>query len=180
MAIWRFEDKIPQIGEGTFVAPTADVIGDVVIGSDCYVGPGARIRGDYGKIIIGDGCSIQENVVIHARPDEVTKVGSRVTMGHGCVLHNCIVEDNVVIGMRAVVSDYVLLKEWAIVGEGAVVSRGKTIRSGEIVVGIPAKGIGNIFDESKKEVREELVRFKDKYIEMAHRHLAEGALEKIA
>ncbi len=70
MAIWEFEGKKPSIEKGTFVFPTADIIGNVTIGSNCYIGPGSVLRGDYEKIMMGSGCSIQENVIIHARPDE--------------------------------------------------------------------------------------------------------------
>ncbi len=180
MAIWRFEDRVPKIGEGTFIAPTADVIGDVTIGKNCYVGPGAIIRGDYGTIIIGDETSIQENVVIHARPNDVTKIGSRVTLGHGCIVHNCVIEDEVVVGMRAVVTDYCTVKKWAVIGEGAVVPNSKIVEEGDIVVGVPAKPVGNIHDETKKEIKQKLAWYKDKYVEMARRYLADNAFEKIS
>ena len=70
MALWAFEGKKPKIGEGIWIAPTADIIGSVIIGKNCYIGPGARVRGDYGRIRIGNGSSIQENVIIHARSDD--------------------------------------------------------------------------------------------------------------
>ena len=111
MALWEFEGKRPEIGEGTWVVPSADVIGDVIIGKNCYIGPGARIKGDYGKVRVGDGCSIQENVIIHARPDEEASIGNHVTLGHGCIIHNATLEVYVVVGMGAVVSDYVVMKE---------------------------------------------------------------------
>ena len=179
MAVWRFEDRIPKIGEGTFIAPTADVIGDVTIGKNCYIGPGAIIRGDYGTVVIGDATSVQENVVIHARPNDITRIGSRVTLGHGCIVHNCVIEDEVVVGMRAVVTDYAVVKKWAVVGEGAVVPNNKVVEEGDIVVGVPAKPVGNIHDESKRKIKEGLAMYKDKYVEMARRYLTKGAFERI-
>jgi len=177
MAIWKFEDNTPVIGEGTFVAPTADVIGHVTIGTNCYIGPGARIRGDYGTIHIGNGCSIQENVVIHARPDEVTTIGNEVTIGHGSIIHNATLDDYSVVGMGAIVSDYAKLGQWAILGEGALAKNSFELQPGEIAVGLPAKVIGNIND--KPEAKSELTKFKKKYQEMAARHLKDGALTRI-
>ncbi|MHA1993726.1 MAG: gamma carbonic anhydrase family protein [Candidatus Hodarchaeales archaeon] len=179
MALWEFEGKRPKIGEGTWVAPSADVIGDVVIGKNCYIGPGARIRGDYGKVRVGDGCSIQENVIIHARPDEKSSIGNRVTLGHGCIIHNATLEDYVVVGMGAVVSDYVVMKEWSVLGEAGLARQRQEFEPGAIGVGVSAKIIGNIHDSSKQAVKEELLRFKKKYVEMASRFLKEGAFIKI-
>jgi carbonic anhydrase/acetyltransferase-like protein (isoleucine patch superfamily) len=177
MAIWEFEGKKPLIEKGTFVFPTADIIGKVTIGSNCYIGPGSVIRGDYGRILIGSGCSIQENVVIHARSNEETMIGNEVTLGHGCIIHNATLKDYSVVGMGAIVSDYAVLEEWAVLGEGGLARQGQKIQTGEIAVGIPAKVIGNIHDKIK--IKEELALFKKKYIEMAARFLKTNTLKKI-
>jgi len=177
MAIWRFEDKYPVVGDTTYVAHSADVIGNVEIGENCYIGPGARIRGDYGRIVIGDGTSIQENVVIHARPDDRTTIGNNVTVGHGALIHNAKIDDNAVVGMRSIVSDFAHLKEWAILGEGALAKNSFVLEEGDIAVGVPAKVIGNL--SSKPKTKEELWGYKLKYQEMVRRHNTEGALEKI-
>lgn len=177
MAIWRFESHTPKIGSGTYVAASADVIGNVEIGENCYIGPGVRIRGDYGRIQIGSHNAIQENVVIHARPDEELIVGNYVTVGHGAILHNCTLEDYAVVGMGAIVSDYAHLYEWSVLGEGSLAKRGQRIDAGEIAVGSPARVIGRI--EDRKKLHEELLGFKHKYVEMAARHLVADALERI-
>ncbi|OLS29239.1 MAG: Carbonic anhydrase precursor [Candidatus Heimdallarchaeota archaeon LC_2] len=177
MAIWRFEDKYPVVGDTTYVAKSADVIGNVEIGENCYIGPGARIRGDYGRIVIGDGCSIQENVVIHARPDDQTTIGNNVTVGHAALIHNATIDDNAVVGMRSIVSDFAHLKEWSILGEGALAKNSFVLEEGDIAVGLPAKVIGNL--SSKPKIKEELWGYKLKYQEMARRHNTDGALEKI-
>ncbi|MHA2091876.1 MAG: gamma carbonic anhydrase family protein [Candidatus Kariarchaeaceae archaeon] len=177
MSIWRFENKIPQVGKTTFVAPSAVVWGDVTIGEGCYVGHGAVIRGDYGKIVIGDGCSIQDLVMIHARPDDVVRIGNNATIGHRALLHNCTIEDNAVVGMGAIVSDFAILKDWAVLAEGALAKNGSVLESGQIAIGIPAAVIGSIHDKPK--AKEELERFKLKYQEMARRHLADNAFEEI-
>lgn len=149
MALYEFEGKRPRIGAGSFVPESADVIGDVTIGEKCFIGVGARLRGDYGAIVIGDGTSVQENVVIHAREDDRTVVGDRVQLGHGCILHNCTVADNAVVGVGAIISDYAKVGNWAIIGEGAVV-RGD-IPDEAVAVGIPARVVGRVSDEQKRE-----------------------------
>jgi phenylacetic acid degradation protein len=106
MALYEFEGKRPQIGPIAFVPETADAIGDVVVGEGCFIGVGARLRGDYGSIRIGDRTSVQENVVIHARDGDQTVVGPNVQLEHGCILHNCTVKDNAVIGIGAILTDF--------------------------------------------------------------------------
>jgi carbonic anhydrase/acetyltransferase-like protein (isoleucine patch superfamily) len=172
MSLYEFEGKRPTIGPGTFVPESADIIGDVVIGRDCFIGVGARIRGDYGRVRIGDGTSVQENVVIHARENDATVVGSNVQLGHGCILHTATVKDNAVIGVGAILTDFCVVGDWAIVGEGAVV-RGE-IPDGKIAVGVPAKVIGDVTDAQKKEWQ----YYKDKYAELARERYPKG-LKKI-
>lgn len=168
MAIYEFEGKRPSIGKGSFVPETADVIGDAVIGEDCFIGVGARIRADYGGIVIGSRTSVQENVVIHARDGDRTVVGDNVQLGHGCILHNCTVSDNAVIGVGAIITDYAVVGEWAIIGEGAVV-RGE-IPEGAVAVGVPAKVIGRVTEEQKKE----WLYYKEKYAELARERYPKG------
>lgn len=161
MAIYEFEGKRPHIGRSSFVPETADIVGDVIIGEGCFIGVGARIRGDYGRVRIGDRTSVQENVVIHARENDETLVGANVQLGHGCILHNCVVKDNAVIGVGAILTDFCRVGDWAIVGEGAVV-RGD-VPDGKIAVGVPAKIIGDVTDQHKADWQ----YYKDKYAELA-------------
>jgi carbonic anhydrase/acetyltransferase-like protein (isoleucine patch superfamily) len=177
MAIWRFEDKTPLIGKGTYIADSAEIIGNVKIGENCYIGPGAKIRGDYGRVEMGNGCSIQENVVIHARPDGITIIGNDVTVGHKALIHNATINDYAVVGMGSIVSDFVVMEEWSILGEGALAKKNFKFNKGEIGVGVPCKIIGNILD--KPAAKQELLNYKDKYREMARRHLVPGALERL-
>ncbi len=163
MAIYRFDDFIPEIGLNCYIAESAEVIGNVEIGNGCYIGPKAVIRGDYGRIVIGDKTAVEEGVIIHARPGELTQIGNRVTLGHGAIVHNCRIEDSVVIGMGAVVSDYVLVKEWGVVAEGAVVKNKSVVESNHIFAGVPAKVVGQIGDEYKAIWN----HFKDIYVELA-------------
>jgi phenylacetic acid degradation protein len=166
MAVYEFEKRKPVIGETSYVSHSASVIGKVTIGEECYIAPGAVVKGDYGEIRIGDGTSVQDNVIIHARPDEITIIGNNVTLGHGCIIHNATIKDEAVIGMGAIVSDYSTVGEWAIVGEGAVVKARFEIPDGKIAVGVPAKLIGEIQDHHKGE----LARFKAIYRDLAGRY----------
>lgn len=166
MTVYQFEGRKPRSGKDSYISKSASVIGKVTLGAECYVAPGAVVKGDYGEVVIGSGTSVQDNVVVHARPNEITKIGSRVTLGHGCIIHNATVEDEAVIGMGAIVSDYAKIGEWAVVAEGAVVKARDNIPSEKVAVGIPAKVIA----ELTQNHRVELGRFKDKYIEMAKRY----------
>lgn len=166
MGIYSFEGRTPVIGKGSFVFETATVVGDVILGEDIYIGPGAVVRGDYGKIIVGDRTSIEENVVIHARPGDVTTIGNDVTLGHGCVIHNCTIDDLAVIGMGAVVSDFSHVGRWAFVAEGSVVKTRSEVEEEMIVAGIPATPKRKISDELK----ETWIGFKAIYPDLARRY----------
>jgi phenylacetic acid degradation protein len=166
MTVYNFEGRIPTIGKETYVSHSASVIGKVTIGEECYIAPGAIVKGDYGEIRIGNGTSVQDNVVVHARPDEITIIGDNVTLGHGCIVHNATVKDEAVIGMGAIVSDYAIVGTWAVVGEGAVVKQHFEIPDEKIVVGVPAKIIADVQDHHK----EELIRFKSIYRSLAIRY----------
>ncbi len=167
MVLYMFEGKKPRIGEGAYVSRSAEVIGQVTIGKHCFVGPGAIIRGDYGSILIGDKTSIEGNCVLHARPGETCEVGNMVTVGHGSILHNCTVKDYAVIGMGAIVSDYAVVGIWSVVGEGCVVKNRQVIEDRKIVVGIPAKIVGEV----SKDYQKLWTGYKNLYAELALRYL---------
>jgi carbonic anhydrase/acetyltransferase-like protein (isoleucine patch superfamily) len=168
MTIASFEGKVPRIGVGAYIHPSADVFGDVTIGRECWIGPGARLRGDYGTIVLGDYCSVEDNCVIHARPGEQATIGNWVTIGHGAVIHNVtMIHDYAVIGMGAVVSDWATLGEWAVVGEGAVVRQGQEILEGHIAVGVPARVLEKLVSEKYKA---QWTEFKKIYVDLARRY----------
>ena len=162
-----FEGKVPDIGDGTYIHPSADVFGDIKLGSHCWVGPGARIRGDYGRIRIGNNTAIEDNVVIHARPDEQTTIGAWVTLGHGCIVHNATIHDWAVIGMGAIVSDWATVGRWSVVGEGAVIKQRQVVPEGQVAVGVPARVLEKKTDAA---YREEWTRFKETYVDLARRY----------
>lgn len=169
MAVYRFEDRVPRIGSETYIHPSASVIGDVVIGKGCWVGPGASIRGDYGAIVIGDYTSVEENAVIHARPGERTEIGEWVTIGHAAVIHNATIRDYVVIGMRSVVSDWAVVGVWGVVAEGAVVRQNQEVPDGKIAVGVPARLLEKDVSE---EYKAQWAHFKKIYVDLARRYPA--------
>jgi phenylacetic acid degradation protein len=166
MTVYEFEGRKPVIGANTYTSPTASVIGKVTIGEECYIAPGAVVKGDYGEIRIGNGVSVQDNVIVHARPGELTVIGTDVTLGHGCIIHNATVRDDAVIGMGAIVSDYATIGVWSIVGEGAVIRQNFEIPDGKIAVGVPAKIIADVQEHHK----EELSRYKETYRDLAKRY----------
>ena len=168
--IYSFEGRTPRIGAGTYVAPSAEIIGDVTIGERCYIGHGAIIRGDYGSIQIGDGTAVEEAVVIHAPPDGLVQIGSHVTMGHCACVHGRLVKDWAVIGMNAVVSIGAEVGEWTIVAEGAVVKQNGSVPDNTVCTGAPAKPVRELLPRDK----ESWVFNKHNYERLAGRYLAGG------
>jgi len=166
LGIYEFEGRTPSISETAYIDEDAKVVGDVTIGAQCYIGPGARIRGDYGAIIIGEKTSIQENCVLHARINEKCEIGSFVQVGHGALLHNCTIKDYAVIGVGAIVSDYASVGVWSIIGEGAVVTSGQVIADGKVALGVPAKIVRDV-SNSDKQVWS---KYKDAYADLALRY----------
>ena len=145
MTLWRYGGRRPRVDpEGTWVFPSADVIGNVVIGPNVYIGANAVIRGDYGKVVIKEGSAIEESVTIHARPGGTTLIEENVTVGHAAMLHNCTLKKGCVIGMNSTVTDYAVVGEGAIVAEGAVVKARSEIPSGMVAAGIPAEVKGEV------------------------------------
>jgi carbonic anhydrase/acetyltransferase-like protein (isoleucine patch superfamily) len=151
MPLYQVKDRIPVIGEGAWIAPSAEIIGDVRIGRGCYIGFGAILRGDYGLIEIGDESAIEEGVMIHARPFDRTIIGKRVTVGHMAMIHNARIADNAIIGMKAMVSDFSEIGEWALVAEQALVVRRQKIPAGKIYGGSPSKEMGEMQERHRTE-----------------------------
>jgi carbonic anhydrase/acetyltransferase-like protein (isoleucine patch superfamily) len=175
MALYQFEGRTPQVGQDSFVAESALVIGDVQIGKDVYIGHGVILRGDYGTIVVGEGTAIEEGAVVHARPDDRTIFGHFVTVGHGAMIHNAQIKDYAVIGMRATISDYSVVGEWAIIGEMGLVKNSQRVPDGRVAVGVPVR----IVNEVDKKQKEFWSYGKKLYIEMAHRYNVPGAFVRI-
>ena len=166
MPIYLFEERRPTISETAYIAPTAIIVGDVTIGESCYVGHGAILRGDYGRIVIGNASAVEEGAIVHARPGDETVIGDRVTVGHGAMIHNARIGDGATIGMRAVVSDFSVVGEGALIGEQALVRRGQEVPPRSIAVGIPARVIGEVGPDQA----DMMVWAKELYVDLARRY----------
>lgn len=147
MAIYEFNGFIPVIKKSSFIHPQAAVTGNVFIGENVYIGPGAAIRGDWGKIIIEDGCNVQENCTIHMFPGMTTVLKKGAHIGHGAIIHGGRIGENTMIGMNAVVMDEVEIGKECIIGALAFVPARTKIPDRNLVVGSPAKIIKQVSDE---------------------------------
>jgi len=151
MTIYEINGKKPIIDPSSWIAKSADIIGNVIIGKNCYIGWGAVIRGDYGTIIIGDGTAIEENVTIHARPGQEAIIGKEVTVGHNAMIHNATIHDYAVIGMNSTITDYAEIGEWAIIAEHSLIKRKQIVPPYKIYAGVPALEKGEVLNRHKEE-----------------------------
>jgi carbonic anhydrase/acetyltransferase-like protein (isoleucine patch superfamily) len=156
--IYQFDKYKPVIHESAFVHPQAVVTGNVVIGKDVYIAPGAAIRGDWGKIVIKDSCNVQENCTIHMFPGVTVVLEERAHIGHGAVIHGSHIGRNCLVGMNAIVMDRVELGSESIVGALSFVKEGEQIPERSLLVGNPAKVV--------KEVSDEMIRWKTEGTEL--------------
>jgi carbonic anhydrase/acetyltransferase-like protein (isoleucine patch superfamily) len=139
MPLYALGELAPSLGNGAWVAPSADLIGDVRLGSRCSVWFGAVIRADNTPIIIGDDSNIQDGAIGHSDPGAPLTVGARVTVGHMAILHGCTVGDGALIGMGARVLNGAVIGTRCLVGAGALVTEGKSFEPGMLIVGAPAR-----------------------------------------
>lgn len=145
--IYEFNNIRPVIHESSFIHPLAAVTGNVIIGRNVYVAPGAAIRGDWGRIVIEDGCNIQESCTIHMFPGTVVTLKENAHIGHGAIIHGATIGTNCLIGMNAVVMDEVVIGDECIVGALSFIKAGSIFEKRSVVVGNPAKKIKEVSDE---------------------------------
>ncbi|HMT54458.1 MAG TPA: transferase hexapeptide repeat family protein [Saprospiraceae bacterium] len=145
--IYEFNGYIPVIDESSFVHPQATVTGNVIIGKNVYIGPGAALRGDWGEIIIEDGCNVQENCTLHMFPGRSVTLFESAHIGHGAIIHGAVIGRNAMIGMNSVLMDDVVIGDECIVGALAFIKAGETFPSRSLIVGNPAKVIKQVSDE---------------------------------
>jgi len=145
--IYQFNNHIPVIHESSFIHPQATVTGNVIIGKNVYVGPGAAIRGDWGQIIIEDGCNVQENCTIHMFPGVTVWLKAGAHIGHGAIIHGAVIGENCLIGMNAVIMDNVILEAECIVGALTFIKADEKFERRSLIVGNPAKKIKEVSDE---------------------------------
>jgi len=144
---YAYKGVIPVVHESAFVHPQANVTGDVNIGKDVYIGPGAAIRGDFGKIIIEDGCNVQENCTIHMFPGVTVVLKQNAHIGHGAIIHGAEIGRNCLIGMNAVIMDDVVIGDECIVGALTFIKAKEKFERRSLIAGNPAKVLKEVSDE---------------------------------
>lgn len=145
--IYEFKGFKPVIHETSFIHPQAAVTGNVIIGKNVYVGPGAALRGDWGGIIVEDGCNVQENCTIHMFPGVTVMLREGAHIGHGAIIHGASIGKNCLVGMNSVIMDNVILEDECIVGALSFIKEGEKIPTRSLVAGNPAKIIKQVSDE---------------------------------
>ncbi|NNF21468.1 MAG: transferase hexapeptide repeat family protein [Saprospiraceae bacterium] len=151
---YAFKGFVPVVHPSSFVHPQASVTGNVIIGKDVYIGPGAAVRGDWGGIVIEEGCNVQENCTIHMFPGITVTLKESAHIGHGAIIHGANIGRNVLVGMNTVIMDKVEIGDESIIGALSFVKQGTIIPNRSLVVGNPAKII--------KEVSDEMIAWKSK------------------
>lgn len=144
---YAFHAWVPVVHPSAFVHPQAVVTGNVVIGKDVYIGPGAALRGDWGGIVIEDGCNVQENCTVHMFPGITVFLREGAHIGHGAIIHGAEIGRNCLVGMNAVVMDEVVIEEECIIGALAFIKAGERIPRRSVVAGNPARIIREVSDE---------------------------------
>ena len=147
LRVYAIDGIVPVVDPTAYVHPSAVLIGDVIIGPGCYVGPCASLRGDFGRLILEAGANLQDTCVMHGFPGTDTVVGENGHIGHGAVLHGCRVGNNALIGMNAVIMDNAVIGESSIVAASAFVKASQDVPPRMLVAGVPAKVIRPLSDE---------------------------------
>jgi carbonic anhydrase/acetyltransferase-like protein (isoleucine patch superfamily) len=160
--IFPVNDKHPQMGENCFIAPNATIVGEVTMGNDCSVWFNAVIRGDVNKITLGNKVNVQDGAIIHCTYQKCgTIVGNNVSIGHNAIVHGCVINENVLVGMGAIIMDNAKIGSNSIIAAGAVVLENTIVEPGSIYAGVPAKKVKNI---SEALINGEINRIADNYV----------------
>jgi carbonic anhydrase/acetyltransferase-like protein (isoleucine patch superfamily) len=162
MALYRLDDLQPHLAPTSWVAPSADLIGDVRLGERASVWFGAIIRADNTPILIGDDTNIQDGAIGHSDPGSPLTIGARVTVGHQAILHGCVIADDCLIGMGARILNGAVLDSECLVGAGALVTEGKHFPAGSLIVGSPARVIRQLTDEERQALRASAALYAEK------------------
>jgi phenylacetic acid degradation protein len=144
---YTFNGHTPVVHPSSYVHPQAAVTGNVIIGKNCYIGPGAALRGDWGQIILEEGCNVQENCTVHMFPGLTVTLKKGAHIGHGAVIHGATIGRHCLIGMNAVIMDHVLLGDECIVGALAFIKEGEQYPGRSLIAGLPAKFIKKVSNE---------------------------------
>ena len=153
MTLYTIDGTAPQLGEGAWAAPSADLIGDVRLGARASVWFGAVIRADNTPIILGEETNFQDGAIGHSDPGAPLTIGARVTVGHQAILHGCTIKDDCLVGMGARILNGAVIEPECIVGAGALITEGKTFPSGSLIVGVPARVMREVTHEERQMLR---------------------------
>lgn len=156
----------PKFDETVFIAESADVIGNITIGTNSSIWYGAVLRGDEQAILVGENTNIQDGSVVHTSSDTPTIIGNNVTVGHKAIIHGCKIGDNTLIGMGSIILDGAEVDEFTIIGAGSLVAPGKKIPSGVLALGSPAK----VIRELSQEEKDSILKSAADYVETANNH----------
>ena len=162
MPLYALDGLMPSLGDGAWAAPSADLIGDVRLGSRASVWFGTVIRADNTPILVGDDSNIQDGAIGHSDPGAPLTIGARVTVGHQAILHGCIIADDCLIGMGARILNGAVLGTECLVGAGALITEGKTFEPGSLIVGAPARVVRPLTDDEKAAIRVSASHYSDK------------------
>ena len=166
--MFAFEDREPRVSPAAWIAPTAVLVGDVVVEADASVWYGAVLRADFGPIIVRRGANVQDGSVLHGGTDPVTEVGEGATIGHLCVVHGAIIQAEALVGNGATVLDGATVGRRALVAAGATVPPGMAIPDGMLAAGVPARVIGEVTGAARQWVETNPGIYRD----LARRHAA--------
>ena len=162
MALYSLGQSKPQLGEGAWAAPSADLIGDVRLGARASVWFGAVLRGDNTPLILGDETNFQDGSVGHSDADFPLTIGARVTIGHQAILHGCTIADDCLIGMGARILNGAVIETECIIGAGALITEGKRFERGSLIVGTPARVVRQVTDEERQLLRMSAAHYAEK------------------
>ncbi|MEZ5053609.1 MAG: gamma carbonic anhydrase family protein [Chitinophagales bacterium] len=158
------KDKTPQMGENCYIAPNATIVGDVIMGDDCSIWFNAVVRGDVNSIKMGNKVNIQDGAVLHCTYQKTkVNIGDNVSIGHNALVHGCTIEDNVLIGMGAIVMDNCYIEKNALIAAGAVVLENTRVEAGSIYAGVPAKKVKQLDEATFKDQNERIANNYVKY-----------------
>ena len=162
MSLYEIDGVVPQLGEGAWTAPSADLIGDVRLGARASIWFGAVIRADNTPIILGEETNFQDGAIGHSDPGAPLTIGARVTVGHQAILHGCTVADDCLIGMGARILNGAYLGPECLVGAGALITEGKRFEEGGLIVGAPARLVRPLTDAEKAGLRVSAAHYAEK------------------
>ena len=162
MPLYCLDDLVPQLNPGAWVAPSADLIGDVRLGERASVWFGAVLRADNTPLILGDETNFQDGAIGHSDPGFPLTIGARVTVGHQAILHGCTIADDCLIGMGARILNGAVIETECIVGAGALVTEGKRFERGSLIVGSPARVVRQLTDAERQMLRASAAHYAEK------------------